>query len=258
MSPLRDAASFLTRVSLPGSTGSVVKVGEAVPWFAVVGVVLGLVQGVIYVGLDQVVASTAAAAISAAVLGQITGAFHRDGIAGVADSFGGPRYPDDPLRARPGSRPGTYGFIALMFVIIVEIAALASLAGWLAVAATVSAHTISRAVAGFMMIIARPARTEGPALDYLAGLSRSSVIGVSLLVAAGAVVLFGVTALPLIFAGYGAGALIVRVAIARFGGLTADVLGAIQQVTTIVTLVIIVCADELTTDPGLLGGLALR
>ncbi len=232
--------------------------GAAVPWFAAVGLVLGLVQGGIYAGLYEISTPTVAAAVSAAALGQVTGAFHHDGLADMADAFGGGWTPEQRLEILKDSRLGTYGVTALIFVIVVEIAALSALAGWLAVAATVAAHTVSRAVASFMMIIAKPARDSGLGVDYLDGLSRPAVIGASLLVAAGAVALFGVVALPLIFGAYGAGALVVRLAISKIGGISGDVLGAIQQIAKIVTLVIIVIADEVTTDPGLLGGLALN
>ena len=80
----------------------------------------------------------------------------------------------------------------------------------------------------------------------------------SLVVAAGAVAVFGVIALPLIFGAYGAGALVVRLAIAKIGGISGDVLGAIQQIAKIAVLVIIVIAADVTTDLGVLGGLVLN
>ena len=254
---MRDAASFLTRLPLGRGGNKVPDMGAAVPWFAAVGFVLGLLHGGIYVGLYEISTPTVAAAVSAAVLGQVTGAFHHDDLADMADAFGGGRPSDQQPEILWGSRLGIYGVVALIFVIIVEIAALSALAGWLAVAGTVAAHTVSRAVASFMMIIARPVRDSGLGIDYLDRLSRPSVIGASLTVAVGAVVLFGVVALPLIVGAYGSGALIVRLSIARIGGISREVLGAIQQIAKIVTLVIIVIADDVTTDPGLLGGLAL-
>jgi len=258
MSALRDAASFLTRVPLHRPDGGAPDMSAAVPWFAFVGLILGLAQGGLYVGLYEISTPTVAAALSAAALGQITGAFHHDGLADMADAFGGGWTQEQRLEILKDSRLGTYGVTALIFVIIVEIAALSALAGWLAMAATAAAHMVSRAVASFMMIIARPARDSGLGVDYLQGLSRPAVIGVSLLVAAAVVALFGVVALPVIVGAYGAGALVVRLAISKIGGISGDVLGAVQQIAKIVTLVIIVIADEVTTDLGLLGGLALQ
>ena len=253
---MRDAASFLTRIPLHRA-GAEPNMSDAVPWFAAVGVVLGALQGAIYVGLYEVSTPALAAALSAAVLGQITGAFHHDGLADMADAFGGGWTVERRLEILNDSRLGTYGVTALIFVIVAEIAALSALAGWLAFAAAVAAHGISRAVASFMMIIARPARDSGLGVDYLTGLSRTKVIGVSLLVAAAAVVVFGVAALPILLAAYGSGALIVRLAISKIGGISGDVLGAIQQVSKIAVLVAIVIAADATSDLGVLGGLVL-
>ena len=258
MSALRDAASFLTRVPLHRSDGGAPNMSAAVPWFGFVGLILGLIQGGIYVGLDALATPTVAAAVSAALLGLITGAFHHDGLADIADAFGGGWTPEQRLEILKDSRLGTYGVTALIFVIIIEIAALSALAGWLAVAATAAAHAVSRCVASFMMIVARPARDSGLGVDYLSGLSRPAVIGASVLVAVGAVAAFGVVALPLLVGAYGAGALVVRLAISKIGGISGDVLGAVQQIAKIMTLVLIVIADNVTTDLGTLGGLTLH
>ncbi|MFB0927557.1 MAG: adenosylcobinamide-GDP ribazoletransferase [Acidimicrobiales bacterium] len=257
MAALRDAAMFLTRIPIHRNNDQAPNMGAAVPWFAAIGLILGLIQGGVYAGLHEISTPTVAAALSAALLAQITGAFHLDGLADMADAFGGGWTQEQRLEILKDSRLGTYGVTALIFVIIIEIAALSALAGWLAVAATVAAHTASRAVASFMMIIAKPARDSGLSVDYLTGLSRPAVIGASLLVTAGAITLFGVVALPLILGAYGAGALTVRLAINKIGGISGDVLGAIQQLAKVTILVIIVIADDTTTDLGLLGGLAL-
>lgn len=254
---MRDAASFLTRVPLHRSVGEP-NMSTAVPWFPAVGLVLGLIQGGIYVGLYEVSTPPLAAAISAAVLGLLTGAFHHDGLADMADAFGGGWTPEQRLEILKDSRLGTYGVTALIFVIVVEIAALSALQGWVALTAAVAAHTVSRAVASFMMIIAKPARDSGLGVDYLNGLSRPAVIGSSMLVAAGAVVLLGVAAVPLVVAAYGSGVLIVRLGTSKIGGISGDVLGAVQQISKIVTLVVVVIAADVLTDPGALGGLALR
>jgi adenosylcobinamide-GDP ribazoletransferase len=158
---MRDAASFLTRLPLHRKGAQAPDMGAAVPWFAAVGLVLGLIQGGIYAGLYEISTPAVAAAVSAAVLGQVTGAFHHDGLADMADAFGGGWSPEQRLEIVKDSRLGTYGLTALIFVIIVEIAALSALAGWLAVAATVAAHTLFRAGARLKMIIAQPAPDSG-------------------------------------------------------------------------------------------------
>lgn len=254
-SAFRDAISFLTRIPAHRSGGEM-NMGAAVPWFGAVGFCLGLVQGGIYIGLGEVMAPTVAAALATALVTQMTGAFHHDGLADMADAFGGGWTVDQRLEIMKDSRLGTYGVTVLIFVIVVEIASLASLTGWVALCAAVAAHSLSRAVSSFMMIIARPARDSGLGIDYLTQLSRPAVISTSLITALLLIMLFGVIALPLVVGAYGAGALVVRLAISKIGGITGDVLGAIQQVAKITILVVVVVAAETTTDPGVLGGFA--
>lgn len=229
----------------------------AVPWFPAVGLLLGLLQGALYVGLHEITTPVLAAVLSSAVIAQITGAFHHDGLADMADAFGGGWTKEQRLIIMEDSRLGTYGVVALLFVIVAEIAALSALTGWTALAGTVVAHTISRAVASFMMVTAPPARASGLGVDYLVGLSRPAVLGTSVAAAALVAVLFGIVALPILFAAYAAGSLIVGLAMSKIGGISGDVLGAIQQVSKIAILVVVVIAAELALEPGALTGLTL-
>ncbi|MDH5521955.1 MAG: adenosylcobinamide-GDP ribazoletransferase, partial [Acidimicrobiia bacterium] len=83
---LRTAAGFLTRVPM-GETEGVL--ARAVGWFPTVGAMVGLAQGLVLVGAGRFVDPLLAAALSVAASTLITGAFHLDGIADVADAFGG-------------------------------------------------------------------------------------------------------------------------------------------------------------------------
>ncbi len=244
---LRDAASFLTRIPLHRAGNAAPDMSAAVPWFGVVGIILGLVQGGLYVALFEVSTPVVAAAISTAVLALITGAFHHDGLADMADAFGGGWTTEQRLEILKDSRLGTYGVTALVFIILIEVAALSALTGWVAVAATVAAHGTSRTVATLMMIMARPAKESGLGVDYLDGLSRPSVATASLVLGAGTVVLFGLPGLALVAAAYLSGSLVVRLAVAKIGGISGDVLGAVQQVAKIVILVgVVIFADPMT------------
>ena len=62
---------------------------SAVPWFPIVGVVVGAAVGGIAAGLWHVVPRRVAAAVAVLLGVLITGAFHEDGLADVADAFAG-------------------------------------------------------------------------------------------------------------------------------------------------------------------------
>jgi len=258
MSSLRDAASFLTRIPLHRASATrPLNMSAAVPWFGVLGALLGALQGAVYVGGYEVATPALAAAFSVALLALVTGAFHHDGLADMADGFGGGWSREQRLDVMKDSRLGTYGATALVCVIIIEVAALAALAGWIAFAAAVTAHALSRVVATGVMIVATPASDSGLGVDYLSGLSRPAVLATSALAIAATGVTFGLIAVPIVGAAYLSAAVVVRLATAKIGGITGDVLGAIQQIAKVTILTSIVIAAQASTAYGPLGGLAL-
>jgi len=249
VSSMRDAASFLTRVPLHRGDG-VPNMSRAVPWFAAVGAMLGAIQGGIYLGLHELATPALAAAVATALVAMITGAFHHDGLADMADAFGGGWTKEQRLEILKDSRLGTYGVTALVFVILIEVTALASLSGWTAIAATTVSHAVSRACAALVMTVARPAQNSGLGVDYLQGLNRTAVrvaAALSLLLTAA---LFGIGAVAITAAAVATAAAVVRLSYAKIDGISGDVLGAVQQLaklaclTTIVILVTTVDAAD--------------
>lgn len=201
----------------------------AVPWFPVVGAALGLIQAGTYVGLSEVVTPLLAAVLSMAVLALITGAFHHDGLADMADAFGGGWTVEQRMEILKDSRLGTYGVAALALVLMTEAASVSAVTGWHAVKAVVLAHCLSRATAAATMLVAQPAGDSGLGVDYLRNLSRTRVI-VSVAASVGlAVALVGWRAGPVVAAAVVAAAAVVRLAQAKIGGISGDVLGAVQQ-----------------------------
>jgi len=222
----------------------------AVPWFPVVGLLLGLAQGGLYVGLGEIMTPVLAAVLATAAAALVTGAFHHDGLADMADSFGGGWTREQRLEILKDSRLGTYGVTALIFVIFAEVAAVSSLAGWTAIAATAAAHAVSRAVAITTMVLAKPAGDSGLGVDYLRGLSRPAVFGVGAVVLVAALVVFGAIGLAVVVTAGAMGAAVVRLAHGKIGGISGDVLGAVQQLAKIAVLVTVVVAADSLDDAG--------
>jgi adenosylcobinamide-GDP ribazoletransferase len=256
MSSLRDAASFLTRVPLhrDGATD----MSRAVPWFGAVGAVIGLIQGAIYVGLLELTTPTLAAALATAVVALITGAFHHDGLADIADAFGGGWTREQRLEILKDSRLGTYGVTTLVFIIVIEVAALASLGGWVALGATVVAHALSRAASGVVMTLSQPAQDSGLGVDYLAGLNKGAVRTAAVLILGITVALFGVSAIAIAAATAISAVAVVRLSYAKIGGISGDVLGAVQQLTKVAIVTVVSCIALTVADPGSIWGLAFR
>lgn len=156
------AVQFLTRLPIPVAlNSSETDIGKAAAFFPLVGVIVGGGAALVFVSLQKVLPlspSVLCAIIFAAVL---TNAFHEDGLADAFDGFGGGWSKDRVLEIMRDSRIGTYGTLALVFLIFGKFTFLSALPQgqiwrWLIIGHTASRWTI------LPMCIALPyARAEG-------------------------------------------------------------------------------------------------
>ena len=236
---------FLTRLPLrherPMEKGDVARALWAAP---VVGAVVGLVAAAVYaLALALHLPPLPAAALTVAATVLLTGGLHEDGLADVADGFGGGAMPERKLEIMRDSRIGTYGVCALVLSFVLRISALSSLGEpMLVAAALLAAHTAARApIAAFMWLVS-PARTDGMSAD--AGRSTEASAIVALLSGLFALVIglglaASIVAAVLLAVGFGSMA---RLCIRQIGGQTGDVLGALEQTGEIVVLLVAAAA----------------
>ena len=119
---------------------------------AVVGVAAGTAFAIAaWLGLPPTLA--ALVALAAAIL--VTGSLHEDGVADIADGFGGGNTRERKLEIMKDSRNGTFGVVALVMVLLARWAAISAVGGsGNAVLALVAAHAASRALLpGFMQMV---------------------------------------------------------------------------------------------------------
>ena len=152
------ALQFFTRVPVTGRLAEWVGFSPAMlrasaAHFPGVGWLVGLWMGAVFAGLMAVLPDlpaapwvAAAGTVVAGVL--MTGAFHEDGLADLADGLGGSAQRERALEIMKDSRIGSYGAIALVLALLARVCLLALLAqvdvaG--AVAALFLAQVVSRA-----------------------------------------------------------------------------------------------------------------
>ena len=128
---IRHCLAFLTRlpVPLPADAARPEALARAAWAFPLVGIVVGGVAGLALLaaealGLDPLAGSVVA--VAAAVL--LTGGLHEDGLADVADGFGGGHDRAGKLAIMRDSRIGSYGVLALILSVGLRVSLLASLA----------------------------------------------------------------------------------------------------------------------------------
>jgi adenosylcobinamide-GDP ribazoletransferase len=248
--PLRrhDAAAPSGTADAPGTAGAVgtavasagANLAQAAWAFPFAGFVVGLIGAIVYLVADRLVLfSWPAAALAVAATILVTGALHEDGLADTADGFGGGDTRERKLAIMRDARIGTYGVCALIIALVIRIAALAGLTEPSLVAtALIAAHVGARAVVPFAMYLLPAARTDG--LAFTAGVPS----GVSVAIAAALGFLALLLCLGLAHALIALVVLAVVVALfawltmRQIGGQTGDVLGAVEQVSEIVILLV--------------------
>jgi len=237
-SGLPAAIRFLTRVPVPGPSSGAETLARSVPWFPVVGGAIGaLVAGVYGVGLLLWPALVAAVVAVAAGL-VVTGAFHEDGLADTADALAGGSAHGDPaeaLRIMRDPTLGTFGVLALVASFAARVVALAALDTSAALAVLIGAHSLGRAAAVGAMTV-EPAAPDGLGAEHARRVGRREISGAFAIAGVLAIAAMGV---------WGVAAAVVAaipaVALARYarralGGITGDILGAVEQVAEVLIL----------------------
>jgi adenosylcobinamide-GDP ribazoletransferase len=234
---LLGAIQFLTR--LPLRLGAPPRPGDTVPWYPVVGALIGLIVGGLAAGLAELVPTGAAAAVAVLAGVLLTGALHEDGLADVADGFAGGRTRDDRLRILRDPVHGSYGVAALSGSIVLRIACVASIAPAAAVAGAVAAHAVARCVMVGTVAIVQPASDRGLGAETAAAIDRRRAAFGIAAGAAVAAVAAGWWVLPIAAAAVAAAAIVVALAMRKLNGITGDVLGAVEQVGECAALVVV-------------------
>ena len=238
---LRTAVTFLTRLPIPHpESAPLADFARAQRVFPLVGAAIGAAIGLVCLGMRVIgVPDLAAAALALGAGTLLTGALHEDGLADVADGFGGGRDRGAKLEIMRDSRLGTYGALILMVSFVAKISAVAALPDAAIVQCLIAAHALARAVLPAMSNNLPYARADGLAAN--AGRPDAATVGF-----AGAFALVvtllslpWLEALGAALAAAACAAGMAWLAQRQIGGVTGDVLGATEQVCETAVLVLL-------------------
>ncbi|MFJ7265781.1 adenosylcobinamide-GDP ribazoletransferase [Streptomyces sp. NPDC099050] len=191
-----------------------------------------------------------AAAVTVAVPAALTRALHLDGLADTVDGLGSAKPADTALRIMKQSDIGPFGVVALVFLLLVQVAALANVYAdsWTrgALAAVVAAVTARLAMTMASRDGIPPARPEGLGAAVAGAVPREAAVAVAVLV----LTLSAAAALPLglpaaaqhaaaVLAALLAAEALLRRCVHRFDGVTGDVFGALAEVSATTALVVL-------------------
>jgi adenosylcobinamide-GDP ribazoletransferase len=241
------AMRFLTRLPVPFvRTIDPPPLDQAMGMFPVAGALVGAVTALIVIGCDRLgLPPFFSAAVAIGLTAAVTGALHEDGLADVADGFGGGSSYESRLEIMRDSRIGAYGTMALVLALLsraallVELTQLPPMATLLLLGA---AGAFSRSLMVDLLWATRPARRDG--LSVMAGRPSRNTTLLALILGGGGAGIAAAYALSpaqsvlaLVAAGI-ATAAVRGLAMRKIGGQTGDVCGAAQVVSEIAMLAV--------------------
>ena len=238
---LRTAVAFLTRLPMPHPEGATPQYFvRAHRMFPLVGAAIGAAVGLLCLALRAIgLPDLAAAALALGASALLTGALHEDGLADVADGFGGGRDVAAKLEIMRDSRLGTYGALILLVSFCAKLSALAAIPDGHVVHASIAAHALARGVLPAMAVNLPYARTDGLARNAgqpdaaIAATAAVIALVIALLALSWANAFW--TALAATLSAFAMAWLAKR----QIGGQTGDVLGGAEQVAETAILVLL-------------------
>ncbi len=240
------ALSFFTRLPVPSSMYySETLLNKANRYFSLVGLVIGILLILSFMIFSYLLPSGISILLMMMTSLLITGAFHEDGLADMADGIGGAFTRDKRLAIMKDSRIGTYGSVSLLMALLLKYSALLELAKldthylfYSVILAAGLSRTVAASIISSLPYVSDEQQSKSKPLA-----ARQSSKELLILVAIGAAPLLFLS-LEVIFYLVG-GLALFRYAfnywlLRRVGGFTGDCLGAAQQISELLIYLILI------------------
>ncbi|MDD4984764.1 MAG: adenosylcobinamide-GDP ribazoletransferase [Dehalococcoidales bacterium] len=253
------AIRFLTTLRIPRHDGGGPEdLARSAVFFPVVGIIIGLMLAGAYWLLIHILPLSVASGILIVAGVALSGGLHLDGFVDTCDGLGGHKDTATRWQVMHDSRSGAFGIIGVFCLLLVKYGALNSVPDNLMMATLLIMPVLSRWTMVYAIFAYPYARPSGLGKVIKQGLGRSRFAlatavtvaaatglagwgGIPLFYLAGPLLMLGVWLITLAMAAYLKG---------KFGGLTGDTYGAINEVAEVSTL-ILVCLLVYNHWPGL-------
>jgi adenosylcobinamide-GDP ribazoletransferase len=170
----------------------------------------------------------------------LSGGLHLDGFADSVDGFLGGHNKEEILKIMKDSSTGAKGVVALISLLLLKLVLLVEMPLFLKDIALFFTPTIGRWSMVIAAFLGKPARLKNSMgklfMDYI---TWREVIFASLTMAVIGILLFRLYFLPLVMVGIGLVLLILKYSQKRIGGISGDILGAINEIVEIFCLLVI-------------------
>jgi len=197
----------------------------------IIGILLVLLRRIFYY---LVVSSLVGDALVLIVWICLSGGLHLDGFADSVDGFVGGHDKEEILKIMKDSSTGAKGVVALVSLLLLKFVLLAEMPLLLKDVALFFTPAIGRWSMVIAAFLGKPARLKNSMgklfMDYVGW---REVIFASLTMAVIGILLFGLYLLPLVILGIGIVLLILKCCQKRIGGISGDILGAINEIVEV-------------------------
>ena len=235
------ALRFLTIIPFPWRREvSPEAVGRSIVYFPLVGVIIGLILAGLSWLLGLLLPSALVSVLLIVALAAISGALHLDGFIDTCDGMAGGKTAEERWRVMQDSRAGSFGIIGVCLLLLVKYVSLNAVpASWL-MPTLVLMPVVSRWAMVYAVFAYPYAKPSGLGKVFKQGASWPRFTIATVITLAVAVILAQLAGFIIMLIIW-----VIVVAMAgclkgKFGGLTGDTYGAINEVTE-VCLLILVC-----------------
>jgi adenosylcobinamide-GDP ribazoletransferase len=234
------ALRFLTIIPIPGRRRiSSEELGRSIVYFPVVGLIIGLILVGLSLLLMLFLPSALVAVLLLAALVAISGAFHLDGFVDTCDGMAGGKTVEERWRIMKDSRVGSFGIIGVCLLLLVKYVSLSNVPDSWLVETLVLMPVISRWAMVYAIFAYPYAKPSGLGKTFKQGARWWRFLIATVITLVVVFVLGRLTGLILMLAIW-----VVVVAMAaylktKFGGLTGDTYGAINEVAEVCFLILV-------------------
>ena len=237
MRGLITALRTLTILPVPGRDAQ--RISDSLPYFPLVGALLGLTVSLAGLGFLSLAPGWAAGAAALVLVLEmvLTGALHTDGLGDTADSLGAGRDRQRALAIMKDSRQGSFGVVAIVLALLLKWLVysrlLALAGGWILITVAFVASRQATAHLAASQPYARPEGGTGAAVTgggSWPGMTVGWLLALAICALAGWAGVAGLALSAAVVLVFG------RWCRVRYGGVTGDLLGAHSEVSMIVVL----------------------
>ncbi|MDD5465124.1 MAG: adenosylcobinamide-GDP ribazoletransferase [Candidatus Omnitrophica bacterium] len=240
MSSFLLAIQFLTILPLGEKKFSPEKLAWALIYFPIVGLFLGAILAGLNICLSSLgISALAVNIILVIALVILTRGIHLDGLADTTDAFLSGKGKEETLEIMRDPHIGVMGALSLISILILKIGLLSSVSAAVKPAALMLMCISGRWSAVLSIYLFPYARQEGKAKVFIEGMSLKIFIISAIIVIICAAIVLNIAGLVVLLIVSGCAYIIGRFICSKIEGVTGDTLGAVIELTEVITLLII-------------------